>query len=161
MNNENQIKEVKGWGRGTFIMYVLTCSLLWSPFSSLNVGNLFIALSFQSETNIGEDAKIGLVTLDSWEMKCCLFIDSPIYSYLRQLIMPAPVILTICITDSYLVCDCCSHTSPSPHWDMNYISAIWSNFFSHDYFHLQGIRCLHRSSMESKCQGFLNAFQSK
>lgn len=32
--------------------------------------------------------------VDSWEMKCCLFIDSGIYSYLRQFIMAAPVILT-------------------------------------------------------------------
>lgn len=74
-------------------MYVLTRSLLWSPFSSLNVGNLFIALSFQSETNIGEDAETGFVDgtfppqVDSWEMKCCLFIDSPIYPHLRQLIL--------------------------------------------------------------------------
>lgn len=80
-------------------MYVLTHSFLWSPFSSLNVGNLFIALSFQSETNIGEDAESGTVDgalplhVDSWEMKCCLFIDSPIYPHLRQLIMTAPVIL--------------------------------------------------------------------
>ncbi len=49
--------------------------------------------------------------VDSWETKCCLFIDSPIYPHLRQLIMATPVILKIRITDSHLVCDSCSLTS--------------------------------------------------
>lgn len=68
--------------------------------------------------------------VDSWEMKCCLFIDSPIYPHLRQLIMAAPVILKKTHYRFTLsVWLLLTHSRPSSHWDGNYISAVRSNFF--------------------------------
>lgn len=154
---------MNGWSKGAFIMYVLTHSLLWSPFSSLNVGNLFIALSFQSETNIEKGTVDGTFPLqvDSWEMKCCLFIDSPIYSHLCQLISRSCHSQKTHYKFTLSLQMLFTQSSPSSHWDVIYISAIRSNFSSHDYFHLQGIQCLYGSSMESKWQRFLNAVQNK
>lgn len=58
-------------------------------------------------------------------MTCCLFIDSPIYSHLCQLVVDALVILTKLITESY----CCTFAlAPPLIWDVNYISAIQSHF---------------------------------
>lgn len=94
--------------------------------------------------------------VDSWEMKCCLFIDSPIYPHVRQLIMATPVILKKRITDSHLMCDSCSLTSDPLLVEMGIILdqiLIKSNFFPMTIFISGGIQCLYGSSMESKCQG--------